>query len=218
MADLANLGPKSIKGPEQLDAVGQIVIGAAALVKKIDSARTVEKDPFLRGGQEVDAWFKPYAERMKRIKDAFTALASDYQRKVAAEARAKAEADAKRAREEEQRRLEAQRKAEEEGRNRHAEQHAGAAEKAAIAAEQAEAVAAAAPKDLVRTTTASGLVAGGRNDWVSEIFDYDAIPLDKLRPYFKRDAIEAAIRLAVKQGVREIGGVRIFEEVKATFR
>ncbi len=54
--------------------------------------------------------------------------------------------------------------------------------------------------------------------WDFEITDYEKIPLDNLRPYFKRDDIEKALRFAVKQGARQIPGVRVFQNTKATFR
>ena len=72
--------------------------------------------------------------------------------------------------------------------------------------------------DLSRQRTASGALATAKTEWVFEITDYDAIPLDKLRSYIKRDAIEAAIRMAIKMGNRELPGVRIFEDVKALIR
>jgi hypothetical protein len=76
----------------------------------------------------------------------------------------------------------------------------------------------ASAADTVRQHTASGITASARTEWAFEIVAFDAVPLDALKPYFKRDAIDAAIRLAVRQGIRDLPGVRIFEDVKSSFR
>lgn len=44
--------------------------------------------------------------------------------------------------------------------------------------------------------------------------DYENIPLERLRPYLDPKAVVAAIDAAVALGVREMGGVRIWQEEK----
>jgi Tfp pilus assembly protein FimV len=143
------------------------------------------------------------------------ARASAYQQRVADAVRRLAEAQAKAAREEEARRTQAALEAK---RADHVFNHAGKADEARARAEAAEAEAERPAKEITRTVTPSGLTAGAREEWTFEIDVYDEIPLAALRPYFKRDAVEAAIRLAVKQGVRELQGVTIKKGLKATFR
>lgn len=195
-----------------------LVKEAAALSRHADDVRKREKQPFLDAGRDVDSFFKVHLDRLERIRNAFQAVATDYQRKVAAEARRKAEEEARRAREEEAARIEAARKAEAENRGKHAENHAAKADAAADRAHAAEAVANASAADLTRQRTESGILATAKTEWAFEIVDINELDLNALRLLIKRDAIEAAIRQAIKNGVRQLPGVRIFEEVKATFR
>lgn len=218
IADRANLAPREIKGAADLDSVGALIRDTRELARKADKERTAAKEPYLSGGRTVDQYFKTLTDRLERIAAVFQKIADDHARAVAAAARAKAEAEARAAREEADRREAAARKAEDDNRLKHAQGHTAKADEARQVAEQAEAVAAAPAKELARTVTSSGIAAGARTEWVFEIADYDAIDLNKLRPLFKRDAVEAAIRQAVKNGAREIPGVRIFENVTATFR
>lgn len=60
--------------------------------------------------------------------------------------------------------------------------------------------------------------ASSRKVWVGEIEDITQIDLNLLRKYFSKSDIESAINRAVKEGVRELKGVRIFEEDKLTIR
>jgi hypothetical protein len=214
----ANAGPREIKSEKDLDACGVLVKDASALMRQAEDARKREKQPFLDAGRDVDAFFRGPISRVERIYTAFSAVATDYQRKVAAEARRKAEEEARKAREEEAVRLAAVQKAEAENRARHAENHAAKAEAAAERAHAAEEVAKASAADLTRQRTDSGILATAKTEWSFEITDYAAIDLNALRMCFKREDIEKAIRLVVKNGVRELKGVRIFEDVKAAFR
>ncbi len=176
------------------------------------------KAPYLQATRDVDTYFATLGDRLARISDTFNKIASDYQRAVAAEARAKAEAEARRLRDEEARRIELALQAEADNRQAHADRHTAKAAEAIEKAEAAETIANASATDLTRTRTASGVLATAQTVWSFEIIDFEKIPLDKLRSYIKRDAIEAAIRLAVKMGNRDLPGVRIFEDVKAHFR
>jgi hypothetical protein len=218
LADRANSTPHEIKSEADLDAIGTLLKDTRELARKAEKERTTTKEPYLVSGRTVDQYFKTLTDRLVRIGDVFQKIADKHARAVAAAARAKADADAKAAREEAARREAAARKAEEDNRKKNAETHAAKADVALQAAEAAEAVAAAPVKELVQTMTASGLSAGAKDNWTFEIVDFSAIDLNKLRPLFKRDAVEAAIRQAVRNGEREIAGVRVYKEVKATFR
>ena len=212
------MAPRAIKGDGDLDVVGTIVKDAGDLARKVEGVRKAEKEPFLQGGRDVDAFFKTFTDRLERIRVTFQTIGDDYTRAKAAEARRVAEEAARKAREEEAARMELARKAAEDNRGKHAEQHIAKADEAELRAEAAETIAKSSAADLTRTRTASGTLATAKTEWTFEIENYDAIPVDKLRTYIKRDAIEAAIRLFVKMGNRELAGVRIFEDVKASFR
>lgn len=218
IAERANKAPREIKTDADLDAIGTLVKDARALSKAVTAKRVAAKEPFLTAEREVDGFFAGFTDRLNRIASAFQVLGDAYQdAKVAAE-RAKADAIAKKAREEQQSRLELARKADEAGRMARSANHVGKAEAASAQAFQAENVLAARPAEIARQRFDSGTVASAKGEWTFEITDYSKIPLDELRPYFKREDVEKALRLAVRQGVRDMESVRIFEQVKAQFR
>lgn len=45
------------------------------------------------------------------------------------------------------------------------------------------------------------------------IIDYEALPLERLKPYLDPRAIEAAIAIAISMGLRELGGVQIEQDI-----
>ncbi len=161
---------------------------------------------------------KPLTGRLGRIMDAFQAIGDAYAEEKAAKERAEAQARADKLRKEEEARQELARKAEEAGRAKTAVNHEAKAEIAALQAAEAEAIANAPAAELVRTQTDSGMTMSAKTPWDFEITDYDKIPLDNLRPYFKRDDVEKALRFAVRQGARQIPGVRVFAVTKATWK
>jgi hypothetical protein len=48
--------------------------------------------------------------------------------------------------------------------------------------------------------------------WVYRIVDYEQIPFHRLRPYFRASAVDEAIRMGISLGLRDLPGVRIYEE------
>ncbi len=60
--------------------------------------------------------------------------------------------------------------------------------------------------------------ASSRKVWVGEIDNAVVLDLEALRKYLDKESIDKAIRAAIKDGVREIKGVKIFEEDKLTIR
>ena len=50
----------------------------------------------------------------------------------------------------------------------------------------------------------------GRFYW--RIIDYEALPIERLKPYLDPRAIEAAIAVAIAMGLRELGGVQIEQD------
>lgn len=218
LARLAGGAPTEVQGEADLDTMGKLVRAAADLWKRADAARAAEKEPYLVGGREVDGFFKTPLDRLDRIKKVMTDRASIYQRKVAEEKRVRAEAEAKRLRDEAAARDKAAETALDEGLTARAGINADQAKYARQHAEAAEATAAAPVAELTRTVTQSGILAGAKSAWTFEITNVSEIPLEKLRLYIKPEAIEAAIKAAVKMGVRDLAGVRIFEQATATFR
>lgn len=221
LAGRANVAPREIKTDADLDTVAKLITDARALGKRVDGKRVDEKEPFLTAGREVDAFFKTAIDRLARVGAAFQTIADNHARAKVAEARRKADEDAAKARAKAQRQREIAERAAEAERPKaaaNAEVRAAAAE---AKAEETSQIAAASVADLVgKTTTASGATATGKTVWSYEITDYDKIPLDLLRPYLKREHIDAALKSFVKfhNNAKTIEGVRIFEDVRASIR
>lgn len=214
------LGPlvkEGIKDDATLGKVGEIITDARALSRRVEQKRKEEKEPWLEGGRKVDAFFNAHMARLDRIADAFQTIADTHQREKAAAERRKAEADAARLRDEEEKLRAA---AESAKRPETSDRKHDLADEKAAQADAAEARAAQSNHQLAKVKTETGVTAGAKTEWSFKITDYEAIPLDKLRPYFKRDEIEKAIRAYVKihKGAAELKGVIFEEEVKASFR
>lgn len=220
IAARANAAPKKVETDADLAIVSELVRDARDLSKSIDKDREAEKAPFLKAGRDVDAFFKVHIERMDRVVAAFNEVVTTHLREQEAKRRAEAEREAAKARAEEETRRAAAAKADADNRQKHAEGHQVKANEAAARAEQAEAIAQASAADLTRTRHDSGVLTTARTEVTFEITDYDAIPLDKLRPYLKREHVEAALRAAVKlqKHALKLPGVRVFDDVKASIR
>lgn len=83
------------------------------------------------------------------------------------------------------------------------------AEKAGVEAPKIETPIMPEPPKVTRTDSGSSYI---RKEWTFEIINPKSIP----REYMKVD--EQAIRKAVKAGVREISGVRIYQETNTVYR
>lgn len=215
LAERANKAPKEITSDEDVAALSDIAADARDERKTLDAIRTAEKDPFLKGGREVDGFFRDPIERATRIETVLTQRVTDYRRE---QKRKADEARAKHEREEREAAEEARRQAEKAMKSGRTEDAMAALEDAQHSEETAQTIAEAEPikPELVRT--AAGVTAGTKTEWKFEIVDFEAIPLNTLRHLIKRDAIDAALRQFVKNGNREIAGVRIFEDIKADIR
>ena len=64
----------------------------------------------------------------------------------------------------------------------------------------------------------TGGTAAQKKTWVGKIETIELVDLEKLRPYLKESDIEDAIKRAVKNGIRTITGVKIYEETNISFR
>lgn len=216
VAELANGAPKELTTDQQVVDVTKIAADAGAVKKSLDTTRTREKQPFLDGGRDVDNHFRQPIDRADKIDKALMARVTSFRRKQSADALA-ARLDAERkAREEAEA---ARQEAEQAAQAGRTEDAMAALEDAHHAADRADDIAQAPPVEPPQKLQhESGLTAGVATVWTFEITDYDAIPLDKLRMLIKRDAVEAALRQFVKNGNRELVGVKIFEDIQATRR
>ena len=217
IAERANAHPRKIKSDDDLGPLGEIVLDAKALSKRIEAARKVEKEPFIKGGREVDQFFHPLTDRLDRIVDVFEALASSYQRDKAEAERRRASEEAARLRAEEERKLkEAQEVKRESTAERKKDEAASLGHQATSAEQRTTATAA----ELTKVRTGNGVTASATTKWAFRIVDLAAVDLNSLKDFFRVEDIEKAIRskVAIHKGNTKIPGVEVFEDVKATFR
>lgn len=184
----------------------------------IASSRRVEaKRPFLDSGRVVDAFFDT---RLIANLDAGAKMLlgrlSIYQRAKADAARKAAEA-AERARREEEQKARAEMEAQLAAARNDADlQRAIAAEAAAnlarAQAAAAAAIAAGKPAELSRSRGDLGAVASLRRTWRYDLLDIAAVP----REYLYLDP--SRVNAAIKAGVRDVPGLRIFEHTETVVR
>ena len=215
-ADKAGKMPKKVKNDTDLGMIGTCVADIRDLSKRVDDQRKTEGDPLFKAKKELDAFFNGLGERLTAASKPLMDAANDYNREKQAKERArlKREADELREREEAEWAKAAETTSAVQGARAE-----GRAEQFAGQAERLEQQANGSTADLTRTRSA-GVTASATTKFDFRITDYDAIPLDRLRPYFTRDAVEAAIRslVRIQRGAAALPGVEVFPDVKTNFR
>ena len=208
--------PKEIDGKQSLDKYTDAIKDIRSAAQHITATRKAEKDPFKRGGEAVDAFFQDFVGRLEAAMTVLQQRQGGYLRAQEEAARRKALDEAARLECEAE---EARKRAEASSRPSTIEKHSVAASTAQAGADAAAERAEASPADLIRTgRTARGGMATLTRQWKGEIEDAAAIPLELLRPYLSPEAIERAVNAAVRAGVREIPGVRIYEDARSQVR
>lgn len=229
----ADLGRVTIADQQAANDLADLLQQIAGYAQKkddaeVEQARKKVKEPVFKAGKEIDGWFAALVERLQEIAGLppYTAGAGTMQGSLNTWVRNEA------ARKQSEARLEAQRLAAEAAaavevaRQAEPEQFDDALSNAMVAedaAGQAAVRAAAAPKDLVRTTTARGTTLGMRANWTYTVVDLLALvkaiaegkaPLD-----FVTDN-SSVIKAAIKgdKGRRECPGLTIFNDAQASRR
>lgn len=247
--------PAEIATEAERATFGDVFRDLRDTLKRAESHREAEKNPYLRAGQAVDGFFNALKDRLSKGMDVLQARLNVYQRKLAeqerqrreeeaAEARRKA-TEARMAAEAEARRTEELRLAQEAAERKAAESNrAKVQQKAEVAArdvrgqegrtdaliaqadqlqraaDHAEERTQAPTADLVRHRTGSGAVITSRTVKVVKIDNYNALPLDLLRPYLKKADLESAVKAWAKYNdyKEDMPGVRIYDEDAAMVR
>jgi glycine/D-amino acid oxidase-like deaminating enzyme len=221
--------PPFVESKEDHDRFVDLIAKMRGTAKSIEAARVAEKEPYLKSERAVDGFFFPLAKALdtksgflaERVKAYLDRKAAEERARRLAEQRKREEEEAALRRAEDARRRKAEEAKREETKARHAavaDALAAQAEQAAAARVEAEDAVAEKPAEMARTRAESGTLSTLKQVWQFEVIDWDEVDLDLLRPYIKRDAIEAAIRAAVKMGLRSIDGVNIFEGTGLTVR
>lgn len=212
--------PETIDDTDNANRATTFVKNVNTFVKSVDKARVEEKEPYLKAGREVDAFFKAIAASVDPVLKDMKKRLTDYQVKVAAEERARQKA-------EEERLAEEARKAQEEADRIAANAQSGADIDTAIAreAEAAEKIAAATKAEQAAEKSASttAIKTGGatstlRKEWALKSLDKQSVDLEALRPFMKVEDLEKAARAYIKAGNHTLKGAVIEEEFKAVVR
>jgi hypothetical protein len=48
--------------------------------------------------------------------------------------------------------------------------------------------------------------------WIYQIVNYEQMPFDRLKPYFRASHVDEAVRMGISLGLRELPGVRIYPD------
>lgn len=174
-------------------------------VKATDATRKRIKDPVLHAQRLIDGAGKVLTDQLSSAVASVTTRITAYLQQKEAMARLAAQMEAARlAHEAEARLAEAQTTSTIEA--------ADAAVDAMHEADVAAALAEAKPLELTRTRSAGGSLAGLRETWTYEVVNLELLPAAY------RAVNDVAAKAAIKSGVREIPGLRIYAETKAMIR
>lgn len=177
------------------------------LKKTFDGTHKKEKAPYLEMGRVVDSFFKDRIKELDALIDRANAPRTVF-------LNAKAEAERKRIFEAaEKARLEAEALAEQAKAHEDADIKDTADELlgVAIATEQK----ADRLNEYAAASKNSKLVGGLVVRWVGEIQDMGAVDLEKLRQYFTDEQIQTAVNKYVRDGGRDLAGVKIYQKSEA---
>lgn len=206
--------PSEITSDEKAGDVADYIKQLKSVRSSVEKIFKAEKEPFLNACKVADDWKNT---RWLKIDDCVNKASKP----ILAWNRKKEDA-------EKARQLELARVAQEEAERlaKEAEAHADAgipdtAEELidfAIEEEKKADILIAKAEDVRGRSYGNFASASSRKVWVGVIEDVSLVDLNLLRKYFSRSDIEAVINRAVKEGVRELKGVKIFEEDKLTIR
>lgn len=191
LLDQARALPTTVTDEAAVEAFSLVIRSLRDHTATVEAYRKAEKEPYLRGGQAVDGWFGNIAERLGKAMKLLHNRVDDYQQAKLQRLKLEREAAERKAREEARKAEEAARKARSEERRQELEVEAKLAQQRAVAA---QARAEETPAEMTRSRFQSGAMATMARDPQVSVLDWDAIPLDKLRPYLRRDDILKAVK------------------------
>ncbi|MDR2857259.1 MAG: hypothetical protein LBV50_05365 [Novosphingobium sp.] len=217
---------------ETLGRCGDLVKICRAMDAHVTATHKAVKEPHLLAGRLCDAEKNALAEQLatakRKVEDKANAFiarreaaARAERERIAAEERAAAERAAAAERERiraEQLAAEAARSAAGEEERIAAEQRAAKAAREAEEAMKAAALAPAAPSRSEPVRSDAGATVSGKQEWKSEVTDYQLAFIAVEDNAHVRAAIDKAVAALVRAGKREIPGTRIWPVAKASFR
>jgi hypothetical protein len=219
---MADRAPAVIADEEWEKRIADSIRLISACRKTAETTRVARKEPYLASERLVDAFFKKITDPLDKARRILEERLTIFQRKKAEDERRRREAEMRaRAEEAERQRREAEAAAAAittEGDLNAAITADELAKQAEADAIRAQKEALAKPADLSRQRGDYGAVASLRTYWDFAELDRDKIDLEALRSFLAVDDIEKAIRLAIRTGVRELRGVKIFENSRSAVR
>lgn len=184
---------------------GELVKQIRAAAKVVEEAHKTTKDPYLQAGRAVDAAKNEALAPLEAAKVKVEGKQTQFLREQEAIRLAE---------------LRRQREAEEARRREEAERAAAAA--AANAPAPVEVPAYTPPpvvepeRQVIRGDY--GAAVSGQKVWLSQVEDYEVASIAVANNEKVRDAIDTAVKALVRGGVREIPGVRVWSDIKASNR
>ena len=176
-----------------------------AAANALDETRTRIKKPILHAQRLVDGEAKKLSDRVASAVREVEARVTTYLRAKEVAARAAAEAEARRLALEAEARIA-------EANESNTEDAIEAAVESMDAASKADETANARALELTRTRGVGGALTALQDRWAFEVVDITKVPTHLLQ------VNDAAVRLAIKQGAREVPGLRIWNDARAFVR
>lgn len=175
----------------------ELLVKCARTMKALEAKRDADVRPLNDHVKRLNAKYKPFTEPLLRVKHLVNDKVSAYHRVIEEQMREQAAAAARKAAEE------AAKVAAEQAQAKGLDEAAAAAlmqQESDRAAEQAQAI------ERAKTTEVDGGAVSVKRPWTWEVVDEPAIP----REYWILDTKK--LNAVVKAGMREIPGVRIFQD------
>lgn len=215
--------PAVVPDQETSDRLADFIKQFTTAITKTDAQREAEKDPYLRGGQAVDAFFnRGIKNPLEAAKKDLLQRQTDWMNKVRLEKQAELDRQAAAAAEQARKAQVAAARTAAAARGAVTLQRAAEAAKAAEEAETnrlaAEAAAKVKAAELTRTRGEHGAVQSLRTEKAFKPFDskrLSPVALLTLQPYIAQADMEKAVRAAIKAGVYEIDGVEVYDDYRA---
>lgn len=208
----ANALPPTVEGPEDVATVSSQAVKLRDLKARAEAARVVEKEPHLRAGEVVDAFFKTPQERIEAVRRTLSLSVDAYKQVQLRAERERREAEAREARRREEQARKAREEAEAAARRARAPETKERHEQDAHFARVDESIAAAATEQATVATMVksselarerfegrerSGLVTMRRIP-VVYIEDVAKLDLELLRPFLREEHLLAALKAWAK--------------------
>lgn len=208
LIDMRDDLPDEITSDEQAAQCADIIKAHQKTAKAIEGRRKEIKQPYLDCGREVEDFFKAIKIDLEISKRAVTDLATPYQVAKAEEEQARRDLLAE----------EARKRAEAELAEAKTEGDLHLAQQADTKAQAMERRADDTAGAMSKVASDGGASASIRTTIRHEITDIRQINLEALRPFLEVGAIDKAIRKYMKEGGRELAGVRIYEHKETVVR